>query len=113
MRHDTRVKLDRQIKLRKLKFIGIGLAGLLALVVGFLLVDLDTHETKTRLAGTIESVTTPAQKGAQDGLDVGVKLDDGRRVRVLTLRSREPHVGDHIEVTEHRHLTGRTTFTYH
>jgi hypothetical protein len=113
MRHDTRVKLDRQIKLRKLKFIGLGLAALLAFAGGLLLVDLDTHETKTRVAGTVERVSTPAPKGAMDDLDVGVKQDDGRHVRVLPQRSREPNVGDHIQVTEYRHLAGRTTFSYH
>jgi hypothetical protein len=91
-------------------------AGIAAVVVviGALLwlVDLDTHETKTRVAGTIESVTTPVQKGPQDGLDVAVKLDDGRHVRVLAMRSREPHVGEHIELTEHHHGSGRTTFTF-
>ncbi|MBL8565700.1 MAG: hypothetical protein JNM89_08290 [Hyphomicrobiaceae bacterium] len=112
MRHETRLKLDRELRLRQLKFAGIGLAILAAVVGGFLLVDLDSHETKTRVAGTIESVATPAQKGALDGLEVGVKLEDGRHVRVLAMKSRDPHVGDRIEVTEHHHLTGRTTFTF-
>ena len=113
MRHETRLKIDREIRWRRMTMVA-GVAAVVAVLGALMwLVDLDTHEAKTRLAGTIESVTTPAQKGAMDGLDVGVKLDDGRHVRVLTLRSREPHVGDHIEVTEHRHLTGRTTFTFH
>lgn len=113
MRHETRLKIDRAIRRRRMKM-AAAIAAAVAVLGGLMwLVDLDTHETRTRVAGTIESVTTPAQKGAMDGLDVAVKLDDGRHVRVLTLRSRDPHVGDHIEVTEHRHASGRTTFTFH
>lgn len=112
MRHETRLKIDREIRKRRLTMA----AGIAAAVAGLgammWFVDLDTHETRTHVAGTIESVTTPVQKGAMDGLDVGVKLDDGRHVRVLALRSRDPHVGDHIEVTEHRHGSGRTTFSF-
>lgn len=111
MRHETRVKLDRAIRMRRLKIAGIGLAILATVVAGFLLVDLDTHETKTKLAGTIDDVHTFAGKGALDGLEVGVKLEDGRHVKVLTHKSRDPHVGDHIEITEHHHMSGRTTFT--
>lgn len=113
MRHETRLKIDREIRKRRMTMAAGIAAAVAALGALMWLVDLDTHETKTRVAGTIESVTTPVQKGAQDGLDVAVKLDDGRHVRVLTLRSRDPHVGDHIEVTEHRHASGRTTFSFH
>lgn len=111
MRYETRQRLDREIRMRRLRY--AGLAGLIALVVvsGFLLVDLDAHETKASLAGTVESVGTFAGKGAMDGLEVGVKLADGRHVRILAAKSRDPHVGDPISVTEHRHLTGRTTYT--
>lgn len=111
MRHETRLKLDRAIRMRRLKIAGIAVVILGAVVGGFLLVDLDHHETKTKLGGTVEDVHNFAAKGATDGLEVGVKLDDGRHVKILAFKSRDPHVGDHIEVTEHRHLTGRTTFT--
>lgn len=113
MRHETRLKIDREIRRRRMMLAGGIAAAVIALGGMMWLIDLDTHETKTRVAGTIESVATPAQKGAQVGLDVAVALDDGRHVRVVALRSRDPHVGDHIEVTEHRHATGRTTFTFH
>ena len=111
MRHETRMRLDRAIRLRRMKFVFIGIAIAALVAGGFLLVDLDAHETKSKLGGRIENVQTFAGKGAMDGLEVGVKLDDGRHVKVLAQKSRDPHVGEHIEVTEHRHLTGRTTFT--
>lgn len=111
MRHETRLKIDREIRRRRAMLVAGIAAAVAGLGVLLWLVDLDTRETRTRVAGTVESVTTPAQKGAMDGLDVAVALDDGRHVRVLAMKSRDPHVGDHIEVTEHRHASGRTTFT--
>lgn len=111
MRYETRLKLDRAIRMRRLKMAGAALAALAFIGAGFLLVDLDSHETATKVTGTIDNVHTFAGKGAMDGLEIGVRLDDGRHVTVLASKSRDPHVGDHIEVTEHRHLSGRTTFT--
>ncbi len=112
MRHETRLKIDRQVRNRRIAIAGGMAAAVLALGGIMWLIDLDTHETRARVGGTVESIATPVQKGPKDGLDVSVKLDDGRHVRVLALRSRDPHVGEHIEVTEHHHATGRTTFTF-
>ncbi len=111
MRHETRARLDREIRMRRLRLAGIAASILATVVGGFLLVDLDAHENKLKIAGTVDKVTTYAGKGAMDGLEIGVKLDDGRRVTVLANRTRDPHIGDRIDVTEHHHLTGRTTFT--
>lgn len=112
MRHETRQRLDRELHLQRLKFAGAGMAIIAAVAAGFVLVDLEAHETKVRAAGVVEKVRPYASKGVSDGVEVGVKLADGRHVTVLANRSHEPHVGDAIEVTEHRHLSGRTTFTY-
>ncbi|HRY07948.1 MAG TPA: hypothetical protein P5114_12565 [Hyphomicrobiaceae bacterium] len=111
MRHETRARLDREIRMRRLRYVGIAAAILVAITAGFFLVDLDAHETKLKIAGTVNKVATYAGKGAMDGLEVSVNLDDGRHVVVLVNRTRDPHIGDRIEVTEHHHLTGRTTFT--
>ncbi|MGD9669074.1 MAG: hypothetical protein AB7U75_08440 [Hyphomicrobiaceae bacterium] len=111
MRHETRQRLDREIRMRHLRIFGIAAVILAAVVGGFLLVDLDAHETKLKVAGTVDKVATFAGKGAMDGLEISVKLDDGRHVTVLANRTRDPHIGDRIEVTEHHHLSGRTTFT--
>lgn len=111
MRHETRQRLEREIRMRRLRYAGIGLAVLAALFAGFMLVDLDAHDTKTKVGGTVNSVANFAGKGALDGLEVGVKLEDGRHITVLANKARDPHVGDHIEVTEHRRLTGRITYT--
>jgi hypothetical protein len=39
-------------------------------------------------------------------------LDSGRRVNVLVLKTTDPHVGDHVQITEHRHHTGRVTYSW-
>ena len=111
MRHETKQRLDREIRMPRLRIFGFAVVMLAAVIGGFLLVDLDAHETKLKVAGTVDKVASFAGKGALDGLEVSVKLDDGRHVTVLANRSRDPHIGDRIDVTEHHHLTGRTTFT--
>jgi hypothetical protein len=30
----------------------------------------------------------------------------------LVLRTTDPHVGDHVQITEHRHETGRVTYSW-
>lgn len=112
MRYETRLKLEREVRKRRLRTLGYGTAILGAIIAGFLLVDLDAHETKQMVGGTVEAVQPfYAGKGTVSGLTVSVKLADGRHVTVLANSSRDPHVGDHIDITEHRHLTGRTVYT--
>ncbi len=42
----------------------------------------------------------------EEGLSVQVALQGGRLVSVMALKKTDPHVGDHVEITEHRHRTG-------
>jgi hypothetical protein len=51
-------------------------------------------------------------KAIEDGLAVDVKLEDGRVVHVMALKTTDPHIGDHIEIAEHIHGTGRITFSW-
>jgi hypothetical protein len=51
-------------------------------------------------------------KDASRAVTVDVELDDGRHVTVIALKTTDPHVGDHVLVSEHRHRTGRVTFTW-
>jgi hypothetical protein len=41
-----------------------------------------------------------------------VKLDDGRLAHVMVLKTTDPHIGDHVQIAEHVHGTGRVTFTW-
>jgi hypothetical protein len=53
-----------------------------------------------------------SMKTIEEGLAVDVKLDDGRVVHVMALKTSEPHVGDRVEVAEHVHGSGRVTFSW-
>jgi hypothetical protein len=112
MRAETRRRLDQMLWRQRLKYAGIGAAVVLVLAAMFWFTDLDTKVVDRNVAGTIEQVGPVNSKNASQGLAVDVKLDDGRHVQVIALRSREPHVGERVEVVEHRHGTGRVTFTY-
>jgi hypothetical protein len=39
-------------------------------------------------------------------------LDSGKRVNVLVLKTSHPHIGDHVQIAEHRHHTGRITYSW-
>ncbi len=58
--------------------------------------------------GPLSGTTT---KAIEEGLAVDVKLEDGRRARD-GFKTTDPHVGDHVQVAEHIHGTGRTTFSW-
>ncbi len=113
MRDDTRKKLERALWIDRLKKVGIGLAILAAIGAMFSFESLDLIETKTPVAGVIESIDPLIAKSvnAADAVNVGVRLDDGQHVRVIEMKTREPHIGDRIQIVEHRHATGRVTHT--
>lgn len=114
MSEDTRRRLDRAIWLDRAKKAGIGVAILGAIGLFAAFQTLDMAVDNTQVAGVVETVdplVAPAASGTSpaQGLTVGVKLDDGRHVRVIAKKERDPHVGDRIEVVEHHHHTGRVT----
>jgi hypothetical protein len=112
MREETRRRLDRLLMLQRLKWAAAGLAGIGLLALLFMLTNLDARVEDHRLSGRVERISIPISKNAAQGVAVDVTLDDGRHVQVLASKAHEPHVGDRVEVTEHRHATGRVTFTW-
>ena len=114
MSEDTRRRLNRAIWIDRAKKAGIGV-GLLALIGLFALYqNFDMAVDNTHVAGVVETVdplVAPASSGTStaQGLTVGVKLDDGRHVRIVAKKDRDPHVGERIDVVEHHHHTGRVT----
>jgi hypothetical protein len=115
MRTETKSKLDRLLFLRKVKWTlaGIGLACLLA--VGLYVSGLDATVENHRVSGVIQKIGTyngTNSSGVQNGLAVDVKLDDGRDAHVLVLKTSTPKVGERVEVMEHHHGSGRTTFSW-
>ena len=115
MREETRRRLERQLWLDRAKWTGAGL-GVLALIgAGMWFTGLDASVEIKHLPGVVQSVgplSGTSTKSIEDGLAVDVKLEDGRVVHVMALKATDPHVGDHIQVAEHIHGTGRITFTW-
>lgn len=113
MREDTRKRLERALWIDRAKKAGIGLAIVAAIATLFGFESLDLIETKTPVAGVIESIDPLVAKSvdAADTVNVGVRLDDGQHVRVIEMKTRQPHIGDRIQIVEHRHATGRVTHT--
>jgi hypothetical protein len=114
MREETRKKLDRAIWRERAKRAGIGLAVLGAIGAFMAYQSLDLAVENTPVSGVVETVDVlvappSATGGGGAGQTIGIKLDDGRHVRVLALKSRDQHIGDRIEIVEHKHGTGRVT----
>lgn len=115
MRDVTRRKLDRIIRVQRLKRIGIGAMALVAIGAYFVCEDLDARILNVRVPATVAAITPLNVKSTrmiEDGLTVDVLLNDGRHVNVIALKTRAPHIGDHIEIIEHHHGTGRVTYSW-
>src|SRR5690606_22688274 len=104
--------LDRLLFMQRLKWAVMVVAAIVATVSLFMLVDLDAKVEDHAVAGTVEHIGIPSLKTATQAVTVDVQLDDGRHARMLALKEHEPHVGDHVKIVEHKHATGRVTFTW-
>lgn len=115
MRAETRRKLERALWRERLKKVGIGAAILGAVGLFFVYKDMDARVDDVRVPATIVAVgplNVKSTKMVENGLSVDVSLEDGRHVTVVALRRIDPHVGDHVQITEHHHRTGRFTYTW-
>jgi hypothetical protein len=115
MREETRKRLERTLWLERAKKAGIGVAILATVGLFFLYEDYDAHVEKIRVPGTIVSIgpiNTTSSQAIENGLSVNVALENGHRVTVWVLKKRNPHVGDHVEITEHLHSTGRVNYSW-
>ena len=115
MRVETKRKLERALWRQRGKKIGIGL-GVLALIgLFFAYEDYDAHVDNVRVPGTVVSIgplNTTNTQAIENGLSVDVALENGHRVNVMVLKTSNPHVGDHVQITEHRHRTGRVQYSW-
>ena len=115
MREETRRKLERALWRERAKKIAIGVAALAVIGAYFMYEDYDARVDNVRVPGTVIAVgplNIKNTKLVKAGLSVDVSLDSGRRVNVMALKTTDPHVGDHVEITEHRHRTGRVTYSW-
>ncbi len=115
MRSDTRARLDSALRKQQLKLVGIG-AGVAA-VMGALLwyTSLDATIKNRPAPGTISAIDAAAGQSTQiveNEVFVTVKLDDGRAARVLVLKTSKPALGQKVEIAEHIHGSGRSTFSW-
>jgi len=115
MRDETRRRLNRQLWIQRLKWAGAGAAIVCGVVGGMLLTGLDASVETRRIPGIIETVgplVGTTTKAIEEGLAVDVRLDTGQVVHVMVLKSSNPHVGDHVQVAQHIHGSGRVTYTW-
>lgn len=112
IREETRRKLDRLLFMQRLKWAAAALAGVAVIVGFFVLVDLDAKVENHPVAGRVEHVGIASLKNATQAVTVDVELEDGRHARVIASKEHEPHVGDRVSIMEHKHATGRVTFTW-
>jgi hypothetical protein len=115
MREETRRKLDRAIWRERMKKVGMGLAAAVVIAAYFVYEDYDGRVDNVRVPARVTEVgplNIKNTKMVEEGLSVQVTLDNGHLVSVMALKKTDPHVGDHIEITEHRHRTGRVTYSW-
>jgi hypothetical protein len=115
MREETRRKLERALWVQRGKKIGIGLGIAAVLGLFFLYEDYDAHVENVRVPGTVVFIgplNTTNTQAIENGLSVDVALENGHRVNVMVLKTTDPHIGDHVQITEHRHHTGRMTYSW-
>ncbi len=81
----------------------------------FLYEDYDAHVENVRVPGTVVSVgplNTTNTQAIENGLSVDVALENGRSVNVMVLKTSNPQVGEKVQITEHRHRSGRMTYSW-
>jgi hypothetical protein len=115
MREETKRRLERTLMLERLKWVGAGLTLVVCIAAGLWFTGLDADVDTKPVAGVIEHIgplNGTTTQAVETGLAVDVKLDDGRLAQVMALKTTNPHVGDHVQITEHIHGTGRVTFSW-
>jgi hypothetical protein len=94
MREETRLKFEREVRKQWIKRGAYAVGGLVVVAALAWFTNLDAH---------VE---------IQNGLNVDVKLDDGRHAHVMAMKTTHPEVGTRIAIIEHVHWSGRTTFSW-
>jgi hypothetical protein len=112
MREETKRRLERTLMMERAKWAAGGLAICLAMAGMFYFISRDHDVVDVRVPATVARVAPLATKQVQGGLEVDVTLADGQLVRVLVNEISHPQVGQKIEITAHRHGTGRRTYSF-
>lgn len=115
MREETRKKLERTLWMRRVRWTGAGLCAVLALGSLFVFESLDASVENRSVHGVVARVAPlngMTAKAIAQGLSVDVKLDDGRLVNVMALKTSRPAEGQDIQIAEHRHGTGGVSYSW-
>jgi hypothetical protein len=112
MREETKRRLERAIWLERGKWAGLALLGCLFMAGVFTFISADHAVENVRVPATVATVRPLPTKNTQAGLIVDVTLADGKIVEVTANQITDPKVGQKVEITEHRHATGRKTYSW-
>ena len=115
MRSDTKQRLDKALRLQKLKYVAMACGVAAVLAAGLWFTSLDATVTNKQVAGTITELAPPAGMSTvvvETALMATLKLDDGRRAQVLVNKASHAEVGQKVEIAEHVHGSGRSTFSW-
>ena len=112
MREETKRRLERAIWLERGKWLAAGLGICLVMAGVFAFISRDHDVENVRVPATVTSVRPLAAKSATPGLTVDVSLADGRIIELTVNQITDPKVGANVEITEHRHATGRRTYSW-
>jgi hypothetical protein len=112
MRDETKRRLERAIWRERGKWLAIGLAICIAMAGVFMFISRDHAVVDARVPATVTAVRPFAAKSSQPGLTVDVALADGKIIELTVNQITDPKVGQKVEITEHRHGTGRRTYSW-
>lgn len=112
MREETKRRLERAILLQRAKWAAIGLAICVGMAGVFTFISADHAVVDARVPATVMSVRPLPTKNTQAGLLVDVTLEGGKILELTVNQITDPQVGQKVEITEHRHATGRKTYSW-
>ncbi len=119
MRDETRQKLERTLRMQRLRAIGVGAAAVVTLA-GLIVLSFSRNSGPDVL---VEEKTVPAtvkfwyqapvrQAQGQDVIAVTATLDNGKEVQAGSSAHHTAKAGDHIELIERHYKSGRTTYVW-
>jgi hypothetical protein len=111
MREETKKRLERAIWLQRGKWAAMGLGVFGMMAVALTVMSTDAAVERVRVPATVTRVA-PLPSKPQTALLVDVKLSDGKVIEVIANQITDPKVGQQVEITEHRHATGRKTYSW-
>ncbi|MEQ1578327.1 MAG: hypothetical protein ABL894_11810 [Hyphomicrobium sp.] len=115
MRSTTKAKLDKAIRIQWFKRAAAAGGVVLIIAAGLWYTGLDSSVHNQRVKGVVEKVSAASgisTQAVETALAVSVKLDDGRVANVLAIKESDPKIGQAVEITEHIHGSGRSTFSW-